>query len=88
MKDTMKKQRLLTDRYYTVMEEDIKSLDMVKLGYKFARRVKASSRKLWKLPSIREKITSLSIGNNESNELYTEIIDDIIGTFQEASVIF
>jgi len=87
MKDTMRKQRLLTDKYYTVMEEDIKSLDMAKLGYKFARRVNASSRKLWKLPSIREKITSLSIENNESNELYTEIIDDIIGTFQEASVI-
>ncbi len=87
MKDTMEKQRLLTDMYYTVMEGDIKSLDMAKLGYKFARRVNASSKKLWRLPSIREKITSLTIGNNESNELYTEIINDIIGTFQEASVI-
>jgi signal transduction histidine kinase len=87
MKETMRKQRLFTDRYYTVMDKETKSLDMVELGYKFARRINASSRKLWKLPSIREKITSLSISNSESNELYTEIIDDIIGTFQEANVI-
>ena len=87
MKETMKRQRLLSDKYYNVMDNDTKSLDMVKLGYKFARRANDSSRKLWKLPSIREKITSLSIGNNESNELYAEIIDDILGTFQEASVI-
>ncbi|MDP6925278.1 MAG: response regulator [Candidatus Scalindua sp.] len=87
MTDTMKKQRLLTDRYYNVMENYTKTLDMAKLGYRFARRANASSRKLWKLPSIREKITSLSIGNKESNMLYTEIVDDILGTFQEASVI-
>ena len=87
MKETMGKQRLLTDKYYAVMDSDTKSLDMAKLGYKFARHANDSSRKLWKLPSIREKITSLSIGNNESNELYTEIIDDILGTFQEGSVI-
>lgn len=87
MKEAMMKQRLLTDKYYKAMDKDTKTLDMAKLGYKFARRANASSRKLWKLPSIREKITSLSIENNESNELYSEIIDDIIGTFQEASVI-
>ena len=87
MKALMKKQRLLTDRYYNVMDNYTKTLDMAKLGYKFARRANDSSRKLWKLSSIREKITSLSIENNESNKLYTEIIDDILGTFQEASVI-
>jgi len=87
MEETMKKQRLLTDKYYKVMDKDTKSLDMAQLGYKFARRANASSRRLWKLPSVREKITSLSIGNYESNELYTEMIDDILGTFQEASVI-
>ena len=87
MEETMKKQRLLTDRYYKVMDKDTKTLDMAKLGYKFARRANASSRKLWKLPSIREKISSMSIENNEANDLYDEIIDDILGTFQEASVI-
>ena len=87
MAKTMRKQRLLTDKYYAALDDDIKTLDMARLGYKFARRVNATSRKLWKLPSIREKIVSLSIGKNESNELYAEIIDDIIGTFQEASVI-
>ena len=87
MEETMKKQRLLTDRYYKVMDKDTKTLDMAKLGYKFARLANASSRKLWKLPSIREKISSLSIENNEANGLYDEIIDDILGTFQEASVI-
>ncbi|MCR4289157.1 MAG: response regulator [Candidatus Scalindua sp.] len=87
MKETMKNQRLLSDKYYYVMDNDTKSLDMAKLGYKFARRANDFSRKLWKLPSLREKITALSIGNNESNELYTEIIGDILGTFQEASVI-
>ncbi|MCK5431911.1 MAG: nitrate- and nitrite sensing domain-containing protein, partial [Gammaproteobacteria bacterium] len=87
MKDTMEKQRLLTDRYYTAMEGGTKSSDMAKLGYEFARCVNAASKKLWDLPYIREKITSLTIGNNESNELYTEIIGDIIGTFQEASIV-
>ncbi len=87
MKEAMKKQRILTDRYHTVMEKETKSLNMAELGYKFARRVNASSRKLWKLPTTREKITSLSIGNSKSNELYSEIIDDILGTFQEASII-
>ena len=87
MKDIMKKQRLLTDKYYAVMDNDTKTLDMAKLGYKFARRANASSRNLWKLPSLREKVTSLSIENYESNELYTEMINDILGTFQEASII-
>ena len=87
MKDIMKKQRQLTDKYYTAMEGDIKSSDMAKLGWKFAWHINASSKKLWDLPYIRKKITSLTIGINESNELYTEIIDGIIGTFQEASVI-
>ncbi|MHC4320836.1 MAG: response regulator [Planctomycetota bacterium] len=87
MKEAMKKQRILTDRYYTVMDKETKSLNMAELGYKFARHVNASLRKLWQLPPIREKITSLSIENSKSNELYSEIIDDIIGTFQEASVI-
>lgn len=87
MTDMMKKQSRLTDKYYAVLDKDIKSLDIQNLGYKFARRVNTSSRNLWKLPSIREKITSLSIEKNESNELYTEIIAEIIGSFQEASVI-
>ncbi len=87
MKDTMIKQRLITDKYRKVMDNDTKSLDMATLGYKFARRANASLIKLWKLPSIREQITSLSIETNKSKELYTEIIDDILGTFQEASVI-
>ena len=87
MKASMNKQRLLTDRYYNVMDNYTKTLDMAKLGYKFARRANASSRKLWRLSSIREKITSLSIEKNESNKLYAEIIGDILGTFQEASVI-
>ncbi len=87
LKETMEKQRLLTDRYYNVMDNYAKTLDMAKLGHNFARCADASSRKLWKLPSIREKITSLSIENNESSRLYTEIIDDIVGTFQEASII-
>ncbi|GAX60784.1 GAF sensor hybrid histidine kinase [Candidatus Scalindua japonica] len=87
MKEAMKKQRRLTDKYYTVMDKDTKSLNMAKLGYKFARRANISSRKLLELPSIREKISSLTIENNESNAHYSEIIDDIIATFQEASVI-
>ena len=87
MKASMNKQRLLTDRYYNVMDNYTKTLDMAKLGYKFARHANASSRKLWRLSSIREKITSLSIEKNESNKLYAEIIGDILGTFQEASVI-
>ncbi len=87
MANRMKKQRRLTDKYYSVLDKDIKSLDIKNLGYKFARRANTSSRNLWKLPSIREKISSLSIGKNESNEFYIEIIEDIIRTFQEASVI-
>ncbi|MCP4253367.1 MAG: response regulator [Candidatus Scalindua sp.] len=87
LKETMKKQRLLTDRYYNVMDNYSKTLNITKLSHRFARHANASSRKLWNLPSIREKITSLSIENNQANELYTEIIDDIVGTFQEASVI-
>ena len=87
MSGTMKKQRRLTDKYYFVLDKDIKALDIESLGYKFARRVNTSSRNLWKLPSIREKISSLSIDKNESNKFYIEIIEDIIETFQEASVI-
>lgn len=87
MTDIMKNQEGLTDKYYAVMDNDIKSLDMQRLGYKFARKVNASTRKLWKLPSIRERVLSLSIDQNTSNDLYIEIIEDIIGTFQEASVI-
>jgi Nitrate and nitrite sensing. len=64
MKEAMKKQRLLSDKYYNVMDNDTKSPDMAKLGYKFTRRANDSSRKLWKLPSIREKIASLSIGSS------------------------
>ena len=45
MKDTMEKQRPLTDMYYTAMEGDTKSSDMEKLGYEFARRVNAASKK-------------------------------------------
>ena len=87
MTDIMEKQRHLTDKYYTVLEKNIKSLDMGKLGYKFARQLNTSSRNLWKLPSIREKVKLLSIEKDESNELYFEMIEDIIGTFQEASII-
>lgn len=87
MTDIMEKQRHLTDKYYTVLENNIKSLDMGKLGYKFARRLNTSSKNLWKLPSIREKVKLLSIEKDESNELYFEMIEDIIGTFQEASII-
>ena len=87
MTDMLKRQRRLTDKYYSVLDNDIKSLDIKNLGYKFARRVNTSSRNLWKLSSIREKVTSLSIGKSESNEFYIEIIGDIIRTFQEASVI-
>ena len=87
MTGMMKKQRRLTDKYYSVLDNDIKSLDIKTLGYKFARRVNTSSRNLWKLPSIREKVSSLSIGKSESNKFYIEIIEDIIRTFQEASVI-
>ncbi|MGR3175773.1 MAG: response regulator [Candidatus Scalindua sp.] len=87
MTGIMKKQRRLTDKYYSVLDNDIKALDIKNLGYKFARQVNTSSRNLWKLPSIREKISSLSIGKNESNKFYIEIIEDIIRTFQEASVI-
>ncbi len=87
MKETMTKQRQLTDMYYTVMDRNTKSLNISELGYKFARCANTSSRKLWQLSSIREKVSSLSIGNNESNKLYADIIDGIIGTFQEASVI-
>jgi len=87
MAGMMEKQRRLTNKYYSVLNNDIKSLAIKNLGYKFARQVNTSSRNLWKLPSIREKVSSLSIDKNESNEFYIEIIEDIIRTFQEASVI-
>ena len=83
----MEKQRRLTDKYYSVLNNDIKSLTIKNLGYKFTRRVNTSSINFWKLPSIREKVSSLSISKDESNKFYIEIIEDIIGTFQEASVI-
>ncbi len=87
MAGRMEKQRRLTDKYFSVLNNDIKSLDIKNLGYKFARQANTSSRNFWKLPSIRENISSLSISKDESNESYIEIIEDIIGTFQEASVI-
>ncbi len=87
MTGIMEKQRRLTNKYFSVLNNDIKSLDIKNLGYKFARQVNTSSRNFWKLPSVRDKVSTLSIGKNESNKFYKEIIEDIIGTFQEASVI-
>ena len=87
MAGMMEKQRRLTNKYYSVLNNNIKSLAIKNLGYKFAIQVNTSSKNLWKLPSIREKVSSLSIGRNESNKFYIEIIENIIGTFQEASVI-
>ncbi|MBS1257269.1 MAG: hypothetical protein MAG551_00308 [Candidatus Scalindua arabica] len=68
MTGMMEKQRRLTDKYFSVLNNDIKSLDIKNLGYKFARRANTSSRSFWKLPSIRKKISSLSISKDESNK--------------------
>ncbi len=56
MTGIMEKQRRLTNKYFSVLNNDIKSLDIKNLGYKFARQVNTSSRNFWKLPSVREKV--------------------------------
>lgn len=86
MVDELNSQRLLTDQKHLILKKHLDSMDIDLYGQKFSIQLDAFFKKLEELPSVREKITSLSIKRNQSINYYSETNKEIIESFQEANI--
>ena len=86
MVNELNTQRLLTDQKLIALKTYLESIGIEQYGQGVVTQLNMFQKNLAELSTIRDKITSLSITRNESIEYFSEVINDIIGTFQEANI--
>jgi signal transduction histidine kinase/CheY-like chemotaxis protein len=79
-------QRLLTDQKLATLNTHLESIKVERYGQGFTVQLNLFQENITELPVIRNEITSLSITRNEAIEYFSEVINGIIGTFQEANI--
>jgi hypothetical protein len=85
MVSNLNAQRLLTNQKLATLNTHLESIETERYGQKFASQLNLFQENITELSAIRNKIDSKSITRNELIENYSEVINDIIGTFQEAN---
>ncbi len=79
-------QRTMTDQKLAVMTSYLESMESEKYGQSFMAMLNLFKENIIRLSATREKIVSMSITKRESTEYFSKVIENIIGTFQEANL--
>jgi len=82
MVSNLSAQRLLTNQKLAALNAHMKSFDVEHYGQRLVFQLSLFQKKITDLPAIRNKIDSASITRNETIEYYSEVIENIIRTFQ------
>ncbi len=85
MVSNLNAQRLLTNQKLATLNTYLESIEVEHYGQRFASLLHLFQKNITELPAMRNKIDSKLITRNETIEYFSEVINDIIGTFQEAN---